>query len=355
MGENICGGKQSYPRPVQCRKKSKQTSQRRHAKKLSNLGILLPKFHNQLNTVFNYSQYVLSKREEFLLSFGLDFCLPNFKPNFCQFFLPIEVLFQRIKRLELCRNLSQLQNELMVIAHNTFSNLKTNWGPFFNKCDLQLLKSLSQRDDIVVLRPDKGRGVVILGKDDYTNKMNDILNDQSKFRNIGQPNFQEIFKVEDRINRFLRTLKRDGIISEHTYEDLFCSGSSFGILYGLPKIHKQGIPLRPILASFNSPNYKLAKFLVPLLEPLTRNQYTLKNSEDFKIRILSQDSDLYMSSLDVESLFTNVPVRETINIILGKLFPLPDSIYCNFNIDSFRSLLELAVLDTAFVINNNLY
>ena len=113
--------------------------------------------------------------------------------------------------------------------------------------------------------------------------------------------------------------------------------------------------MRPILASYETPNYKLAKFLVPLLAPLTTNKYSIKNSKDFKERILPEDSDLYMTSLDVESLFTNVPVEETIQIILNKIFIQPETIYHNFNATDFKKLLELAVLDTAFIFNGKAY
>ena len=110
-----------------------------------------------------------------------------------------------------------------------------------------------------------------LDKSEYINKMTQIVNDRSKFEEIGLPNYQTIFRIEDKINRFLRTLKNENIISENIYHDLFVTGSSFGILYGLPKVHKPNVPLRPILASNRTPNYKLAKFLVPLLESLTSN------------------------------------------------------------------------------------
>ena len=60
-----------------------------------------------------------------------------------------------------------------------------------------------------------------------------------------------------------------------------------------------------------------------------------------------------MVSLDIESLFTNIPVEETINIILDKIFIEPDLLYHNFSRTNFKKLLELAVLDTAFVFNGN--
>ena len=58
-----------------------------HERKLLNLGIHQPKFTSPNDFIFNYSSYSLSKKEQFLLGLGLDFCLPNFKPKFANFFL----------------------------------------------------------------------------------------------------------------------------------------------------------------------------------------------------------------------------------------------------------------------------
>ena len=75
------------------------------------------------------------------------------------------------------------------------------------------------------------------------------------------------------------------------------------------------------------------------------------NSQEFQRKIVCQDSDLFMVSLDIESLFTNIPVEETIDIILDKIFTEPDLLYHNFSRTHFKQLLELAVLDTAFIFN----
>ena len=195
-------------------------------------------------------------------------------------------------------------------------SLKTNWLSFLKKDDYNRLKQLSLKSNLVITKPDKGKGTVILNKQDYVMKMNNILSDQSKFEHIGSPTFQPIFKVEDKINRFLKSLKDRHIINENTYAELYTSGCSYGILYGLPKVHKEGIPLRPILASYNTPGYKLAKYLVPLLQPFSENEFTLSNSSKFVKDIITQDLDLYMVSLDVVSLFTNIPLQATIQIIL---------------------------------------
>ena len=326
-----------------------------HQRKLHNLGITVPNFVNSKKVVFNYSNYQLSKREEFLLSLGLDFCLPNFRPSYSQFFLPFETLFNRLRKLSILPDLKKLQGELQHFAQKSFVNLKTSWLPFFQKEDYNLLKQLSLRPDLVITKPDKGKGTVILNKPDYITKMNTILSDQSKFQYIGSPSFQPIFKVEDRINRFLKSLKDRSIINEYQYSELYSSGSSYGVLYGLPKVHKDGIPLRPILASYNTPSYKLAKFLVPLLQPFSENEFTLSNSPKFAKDIVTQDLDLYMVSLDVVSLFTNVPLQATIQIILDKIFIEPDFIYQGFDREDFEKLLKLAVLDTDFLFDGKHY
>ena len=305
--------------------------------------------------IFNYSNCVLSKRE-FLLSFGTDFCLPNFRPNFSKFFLPFELLFNTVSQLPLHTKLESARQTIQSIAHKAYSKCKVvSWFPFFRKEDFDILKKLSGNSDIIVCRPDKGKGVVIMNREDYLDKMNMILSDQSKFIEVGAPDFATIFRAEDKINRTLKQLKDDNMISDLTYHNLYSSGSSFGILYGLPKVHKDNIPLRPILAAYNLPSFPLAKFLVPILSSLTTNSYSLLNSSKFIPEVLQQDSNSYMASFDVKSLFTNVPLNETIEIILNKLFTTDTTLVHGFDKNSFKKMLELAVLDTHFIFDKKLY
>ncbi len=75
--------------------------------------------------------------------------------------------------------------------------------------------------------------------------------------------FYYIIALEDKLNRILRKIKTK--LPENTYNNLFSSGSTSGILHGLPKIHKEGYPMRPILSAINTFNYNLDKFFVPIL------------------------------------------------------------------------------------------
>ena len=73
-------------------------------------------------------------------------------------------------------------------------------------------------------------------------------------------------------------------------------------------------PFRPILSAIDTPTYKLAKFLLKFVTPSTANDYTVIDSFHFAEKICQQESNLHMASLDIDSLFTNIPLDETINI-----------------------------------------
>lgn len=80
----------------------------------------------------------------------------------------------------------------------------------------------------------------------------------------------------------------------------------------------------------NTFNHKVAKYLVPVLEPLTSNEFTLKNSYDFVKEIQTLEvKNTVMASFDIKSLFTNIPLHETIQMISEKLFKDQDT-YLNY-------------------------
>ena len=148
------------------------------------------------------------------------------------------------------------------------------------------------------------------------------------------------------------------------HKELFASGSSPGILYGLPKIHKPDfsskLQFRPIFAAYCTPFYKVAKFIVSLPSKFNKNEYSVKNSSSFVSELLLsnnfQADNLYMTSYDVENLYTNVPLRETINIIVNKIFINSESSFIGLSKSCFTKLLEIANTNCFFFLfNGQLY
>ena len=125
-------------------------------------------------------------------------------------------------------------------------------------------------------------------------------------------------------------------------------------MYRLCKVHKEEVEgcslFTPILSALQTPTYNLAKFLVPILDPLTKNEYTVKDSFHFAEDICEQDPSLSMGSLDVDSLFTNIPLDETIDICINQLFENTDTVE-GFTESELRHLLCLATKETYFIFN----
>ena len=60
-----------------------------------------------------------------------------------------------------------------------------------------------------------------------------------------------------------------------------------------------------IIFAINTPGHNLAKFLIPILKPLSHNEFTVKDSFRFAKEITKYDSSLFMASLDVDLYLPN--------------------------------------------------
>ena len=220
------------------------------------------------------------------------------------------------------------------------------------------LKDFIKNRDLVIQKADKGNTVVILNKNDYISRVNVILNDSSKFQKLSIDQnkvLNHIVHMEIRIIDVLKKLQKKKIISENKYEDLYPVGSRPGILYGRTKIHKpikDGVPsFRPILSAIGTPTYKLSKFFVPLLTPLTLNEYAIKDSFSFAEELSNYDSNLVMASFDVESLFTNIPLQGIIDLCVDLLFNDKPNID-EFTKTDFHELLTVTLCESLILFNN---
>ena len=88
--------------------------------------------------------------------------------------------------------------------------------------------------------------------------------------------------------------------------------------HGLPKVHKEGMPLRPIVSSIGAVTYETSKELSRILKPLVgKSPYQVQNNKEF-IQCLEGNqliSDEIIMSYDVKALFTSVPIQPALNII----------------------------------------
>jgi hypothetical protein len=113
-------------------------------------------------------------------------------------------------------------------------------------------------------------------------------------------------------------LLKKSSLAEEVCKRLCPAGSRPPRLYGLPKIHKEGVPLRPIVSKIGACSYQLTKFLAGILSPLVGcSIHNMKNSIEFvhTLSTLRVGPEDLMVSFDVVSLFTRLPIVESLNLL----------------------------------------
>ena len=196
-------------------------------------------------------------------------------------------------------------------AHNPRRNI--------TKEEAQALAELRKDHSRVILTDDKRVALVVMDRDVYNNKAQKLLEDRGTYKEIKTDSTN---KLKNKLVSLLKKIKAEGGISDQLYKKMYPTGAVAPEFYGLPKIHKRDIPLKPIVSSRGSINYELAKELSRILRLLVGSSlHHIKNTGDFDQHLkgitLRANEDIV--SYHVSALFTSVPKKPAINIIRRKL------------------------------------
>ena len=116
----------------------------------------------------------------------------------------------------------------------------------------------------------------------------------------------------------LEILGDNGTIDQSLYFKLKLTDFQAPRFYGLPKIHKASIPVRPMVSYSGSPLFNLSKHITNIVKSYTLlNKQHCKNSKEFSefIRTHTKEDDEIMVLFDVEALCTNVSIEDALAII----------------------------------------
>ena len=108
------------------------------------------------------------------------------------------------------------------------------------KDELHALKRQKNYKDIVILPADKGRVTVAMDKEDYSDKMDSLVNDKQTCEPLKR---DPTPSLQRRLNGKLLDLKKTEAINIQLYSRLRYSVPQSAKLYGLPKLHKPNIPM----------------------------------------------------------------------------------------------------------------
>ena len=291
--------------------------------------------------------------------------MPNNRVSQEMVFSEIESLLHQLDKLSPTSEqaLQSLKAKLTSLGHSINDAVISNTDVRFFREHFAVIKQLRNNKEIVITKPDKGSGVVILDRTDYVNKMANILDDPSTFSSLGPcSTMDNTPKNETKLRNFLLGLSKSKNISWEIYKRIKPTGSQRPRLYGLPKIHKPGTPLRPILSMIGSAQHELAKWLSNVLTPVLEHYSTNTIKDSFTFVKLINDSNFsyidtkncFLTSFDISSLFTKVPLKETIDICADFLFSNPEN-SPSFTKSQFLELMNWATSSVEFSFNDIMY
>ena len=220
---------------------------------------------------------------------------------------------------------------------------------------LNLTKQFLKDNNLVVVPFDKGIGFCLMTRDIYESKLQPIIDlpQFEKYENPRKNAKHPILKEEERVVNILNKLKAEGKINNELCDQLKPKGSQAPRLYGLAKVHKDNCPVRPVVSMIGSAYQKVAKQVTEWLSLVPECRI---NSSTQAVNNLIKDTKLNshecVVSFDVSSLYTNVPVREAIDICTELLFK-----HVSLPIDksTFKILAEIASCDVIFATHNGFY
>jgi hypothetical protein len=296
--------------------------------------------------VINRSKRPLNDTEHKLLMRGLKFAITPTKLPIYDIITATEEACYTIKDRKVAESLRGEIVRAVKMAHPPRPNI--------SKQERSALLTLKKDTSIMILPADKGCASVILDKSEYQTKMGELVNNTNTYTPLDQ---DPTNKFRNKLVKILREWRKE--LPDRLYLYLYPSGGVPPRMYGLPKIHKAGTPLRPIVSSIGSITYNVARCLANILSPLVgKTKHFVKDSADFvsKIKDLEVPPGWKLTSYDVSALFTSIPTDDALKVIESYL--RKDSDLSNrtpLKVEHLLKLAEFCLNTTYFMYEGNYY
>ena len=302
----------------------------------------------------NFSEKKLNIQEQNALRYGLNYAILPRQVQKDKIKVAVEQLVYKLKRNTDVSLNQEIKDDIKFLIKKFTDDANRACSSRVNQALHRNLVRLAQDPSIKICKFDKGNGVAIFSAKDYYDKLDKVILDKSKFEEINQDLSENhpIIQKEKSISHYIRKYFK----KVTNYQELIPSGSQPGKLYGIAKVHKTNVPLRPVVPTVGTPEYKLAKYLDNLIKPHIPDTYLLRSTENFieRLKECPCNNKNTMVSFDVVSLFTNVPLKETVELVIERLYDNNNSNAIPFEKSVFRQLMFMAT-QGLFMYNDKLY
>ena len=296
--------------------------------------------------VINLSNKPLTSAQRSVLAKGPNFAVTPRQPPNLEYITAIEAA---------CTKLSQQDAEELRADVNRVLRSSHPPKPNLTKAQNIALRELKRDRDRIVLTADKGVAMVVMDKQDYINKANQLLN-QNTYKVISK---DPTTTIKNKLINILRVIKTKTGLGSYSYKAMYPTGCVPPKFYGLPKIHKPDTPLRPIVSSCGSVTYGVAKELAKILKPLVgKSPHHINSTQDFveQAKHFTLEAGECLSSYDVSALFTSVPIDPAL-IVIKDLLVKDNTLKERtvMEVEDIILLLEFCLKNTYFSFQGHFY
>ena len=308
--------------------------------------------------IHNGTQKELPQETAVLLSLGPKFALPykhiQETPIF-HLIADIEAVIQTnpneaIQNSNRCMIVNNMQNYINRIQHHPIPNDPLE--RFCHSASKITRKFLKENPDVAVLQSDKGNKTVLMTIADYQTRMLALLNDNETYLKIDR---DPTLKFQKQNNNLVKRLKQLKLIDQQTANQLTTYKACCPRIYGQPKAHKPGLPLRPVVPNMTAPSYFLSKFIGRIIQNSISTTFNIKDSFSFceYINSITLPPDHILVSFDVVSLFTCIPKSLVIHNIIHNWNNIDQ--HTDINLSLFLEIVEFCIDSSYFKFDNKYY
>lgn len=253
---------------------------------------------------------------------------------------------------------TNLRNNIIARSTNVITNYfhhSTEIKPsLFRKVFNKTRSFLKEHPDIIVTRSDKGNVTVVMYREEYIRLSYELINNDNSYVQI---NSDPTSGIQTKCNTLIKSLFDKKYIDLQQKRNLTCYNGVIPKFYALPKVHKQTLSVRPIVASLQSPLNPLASYITNILSISynKNNRYFINDSFEFfnNFNRTMVPNNYVLASLDVRSLFSNIYLDLVLDVIDRRWDCIAS--HCNIPLVEFKHIISFLFNNTCFMFDNKYF
>ena len=199
--------------------------------------------------------------------------------------------------------------------------------------DVRSIRDFLLSNEYVITGTDKNLGIAVSRRDWIVEKSQDILNDLNNYRCLEHDEATHILNLKHSEMESIATLakkhvdRHEGTVSDFLRSKLTLRGESYHIphFYGIPKIHKYPVKMRPIIPCHTAVQNPAAKYVSKKLKPLIKEAATIiHGTKDLAQKLSKLSIDVnrkwYIVTGDVVAFYPNIPLAHCLDIVYNMYF-----------------------------------